>query len=48
MDEATHQYFKDWKNKHPQPEDMKASFEKAISGNLDKFFSLINKEGKFE
>lgn len=48
MDKAMHQYFKDWKNKHPQPEDMKASFEKAISGNLDKFFSLINKEGKFE
>jgi len=48
MDKAMQTYFKNWKNKHPQPEDMKASFEQAVGGNLDKFFALINKEGKFE
>ncbi len=48
IDLAVQNYFKKWKNKHPQPEDMKAAFEEAIGSNLDKFFDLTKKEGKFE
>jgi hypothetical protein len=40
-------YFQQWKNKHPQPADMQASFEKATGENLDDFFGLTKKEGKF-
>lgn len=45
VDKAFQQYFNDWKNKHPGPEDMKASFEKALGENLDTFFGLLKKEG---
>jgi len=45
---AVHTYFNNWKNKHPQPEDMQASFEEATGTKLDKFFELTKKEGKFE
>jgi len=48
VDLAVQNYFKKWKNKHPQPEDMKAAFEEAIGVNLDRFFQLTKKEGKFE
>jgi aminopeptidase N len=44
---AIQNYFKKWKNKHPQPEDMKAAFEEAVGENLDIFFELTKKEGKF-
>jgi len=45
MDKAFQQYYKDWHDKHPQPSDMKASFEKAMGINLDEWFSLLKKEG---
>lgn len=45
---AVHNYFNKWKNKHPQPEDMQAAFEEATGTNLDAFFALTKKEGKFE
>ncbi len=45
VDKAFQQYFKDWKNKHPQPEDLKASFEKALGRNLDSYFDLLKKDG---
>ncbi len=48
MELAVHNYFNEWKNKHPQPEDMQASFEEAIGENLTSFFELTRKEGKFE
>ena len=47
MELAIKNYFTKWKNKHPQPADMKAAFEEAIGSNLDKFFELTKKEGKF-
>lgn len=47
MELAIKNYFAKWKNKHPQPADMKAAFEEAIGSNLDKFFELTKKEGKF-
>ncbi len=45
LDLAIRNYFQKWKNKHPQPADMKAAFEEAIGSNLDQFFALVNKEG---
>lgn len=45
IDKAFKEYFKEWHNKHPQPEDMKASFEKALDTNLDTFFDQLKKEG---
>jgi aminopeptidase N len=48
VDEAFKSYFNEWKHKHPQPIDMKNSFEKTIGGKLDSFFGLLNKEGKLE
>lgn len=45
VDKAFQLYFTQWKHKHPQPSDMKASFESAIGGNLDQFFNLLNKKG---
>jgi hypothetical protein len=48
VDSAFQNYFNKWKDKHPQPEDMKAAFEETTGGNLDKFFDLTKKEGKLE
>lgn len=45
VDKGFQNYFMLWKFKHPQPSDMKAAFEQAIEAKLDKFFSLLNKEG---
>nr|WP_068887060.1 M1 family metallopeptidase [Pedobacter panaciterrae] len=47
MDAAFKHYFDEWKNKHPQPEDLKASFEESLGTNLDKYFELLNKHGSF-
>lgn len=47
MDEAFKAYFAKWRNKHPQPEDLKASFEQSLGVNLDGYFALLNKEGGF-
>jgi aminopeptidase N len=44
---AVKNYFDKWKNKHPQPEDMQAAFEEATGQDLDQFFALTKKEGKF-
>ncbi|MEO6550677.1 MAG: M1 family metallopeptidase [Ferruginibacter sp.] len=47
IDKAFQNYFTKWKDKHPQPDDLKAAFEESLGANLDKYFDLINKEGKF-
>ncbi len=47
MDQAFKNYFNEWKNKHPSPQDLKISFEKTLNVNLDNYFKLLNKEGKF-
>lgn len=47
VDAAVQHYFEEWKHKHPGPMDMKESFEESIGNDLDGFFDLINKEGKF-
>lgn len=48
FDKAFQDYFAGWKNKHPTPADFKASFEKSLGVNLDQYFELLNKKGKFE
>jgi aminopeptidase N len=48
MDKAFKDYFNTWKNKHPQPEDLKVSFEKSLGLNLTKYFELLNKTGQFK
>lgn len=45
VDKAMQQYFKEWSGKHPQPEDMQASFEKTLGIDLDDWFSKLKKEG---
>ncbi|OWK71836.1 M1 family metallopeptidase [Pedobacter sp. AJM] len=47
FDQAFKNYFSEWKNKHPQPLDFKISMEKSLGVNLDKYFSLLNQQGKF-
>jgi hypothetical protein len=46
VDNAFRNYFALWKFKHPRPIDMKTAFEQSTQVNLDKFFELLNKEGK--
>jgi hypothetical protein len=48
MDKAFQLYYATWKNKHPQPEDFKASLEKSLGLNLTKYFELLNKKGQFK
>lgn len=48
VDNAFQHYFKLWKGKHPQPQDLKAAFEESLGVDLDKYFELLKKEGKFE
>ena len=45
IDLAFHKFFSDWKFKHPQPADMKKSFEQAINGKLNNYFDLLNVKG---
>jgi hypothetical protein len=46
VDKAFQNYFRLWKFKHPQPEDMKAAFEQALDKSLNQYFSLLHKEGR--
>ena len=48
LDKAFQQYFNDWKFKHPQPNDMRASFEKAVGYRLEPIFSMLNNKGAFK
>lgn len=48
MDKAFQYYFSQWKNKHPQPEDLKNAFETSLGVNLDAYFKLLDKEGSFK
>lgn len=42
------QYFREWKFKHPYPEDLKLSLESGSQKRLDNLFDLIRKEGNFQ
>jgi hypothetical protein len=45
FNQVMQQYYKDWKFKHPQPGDLKNSFEKVTGKNFDSEFELLNKKG---
>jgi hypothetical protein len=45
MDKAMRAYYDEWKFKHPYPEDMKASLEKALGKDLTPYFDLLQKKG---
>ncbi|MHA4808503.1 M1 family metallopeptidase [Flavitalea flava] len=40
-------YYREWKGKHPYPEDLKASLENSSHLNLDQQFELLNQTGSF-
>ncbi len=47
FDKCMHNYYLDWKFKHPYPEDFKASIEKTSGKNLDTIFNLLHTTGTF-
>ena len=48
IDKAFQTYFSQWKDKHPTPADLKASFEQALGTNLDEYFKMLKQEGAFK
>lgn len=47
VDNVFRNYFAEWKHKHPQPEDFKASAEKTLQRPLDNFFNMLKIEKNF-
>lgn len=45
FDSSMHHYYRDWKFKHPYPEDFKASLEKSTGKNLDSIFNMLYTTG---
>ncbi|HKG67979.1 MAG TPA: M1 family metallopeptidase [Segetibacter sp.] len=45
FDSSMHRYYREWKFKHPYPEDFKASIEKSTGRKLDSIFNLLNETG---
>lgn len=45
FDSVMHQYFEQWKFKHPYPEDFKKIVEDISGKNADAYFSLLTKKG---
>jgi hypothetical protein len=47
FNQGMHAYFRDWKFKHPYPEDMQASLELATQTGLQAIFDLLLVKGSF-
>ena len=47
LDRAMQSYFKEWKFKHPYPEDLKATLQKELNTDMTTFFDLLKKKGNF-
>src|SRR5258706_13033335 len=45
FDRCLHEYFNQWKFKHPYPEDFKKVVEDVSGKNVDSIFSLLSKRG---
>jgi hypothetical protein len=45
LDKAMQQYFRQWRFRHPYPEDFKKVLEETSGQKLDKEFSLLDKKG---
>jgi hypothetical protein len=45
FDSSMRNYYRDWKFKHPYPEDFRASIEKSTGRDLDSIFQLLHETG---
>ena len=45
LDKAIQAYFREWKFRHPYPEDFRAVFERELGKDLTPYFELLNKKG---
>ena len=43
-----HEYYKQWKFRHPAPGDLQKVFEEVTGQSLDNIFELLNKRGNFK
>ncbi|HEY8657915.1 MAG TPA: M1 family metallopeptidase [Hanamia sp.] len=48
FDSCLHEYYNQWKFKHPYPEDFKKIVEEGSGKNVDTVFSLLSKKGSLE
>ena len=48
FDSCLHEYYSQWKFKHPYPEDFKRVVEEKSHHNVDTIFSLLSKKGRLE
>lgn len=48
FDRAMKDYFKDWKFRHPGPDDFRKTIEKTSGKNLDSLFALIQTKGPLD
>ena len=48
FDSTMQEYYKEWKFKHPYPEDFEHIFQKESNKNVDSIFSLLDKKGFLE
>ncbi len=49
FDAAMHRYFEEWKNKHPQPEDLRQVLESSTGKDLSWFFDgLVNTDARLD
>jgi hypothetical protein len=48
LDQGMKAYFRDWKFKHPYPEDMELSMEQELGTDLKNWFALLNWKGRFD
>lgn len=48
FDRAMQQYFRQWRFRHPYPEDLRKVFEESSGRNLERVFSLLDKKGSLE
>ena len=47
LEKGMHDYYKEWKFRHPYPEDLKSTLEKSTGMKLDNMFELLQKKGAF-
>ena len=47
IDEGMQSYFRNWKFKHPYPEDMESSLEQQTQIGLRSIFALLQTKGPF-
>lgn len=48
LDAAMKNYYREWKFRHPYPEDLKRSLEHSIGKKLDELFKMLQQQGNFK